>query len=245
MIRISIVTVCYNSLKSIEKTIQSVLNQTYPCFEYVIIDGSSTDGTIDVIKKYQKDFNGRLKFYSERDKGIYDAMNKGIEKCTGDMIGILNSDDYYESDTLEIVRKEADDYSYQILYGMIRQVNHGEEMGIVFKNHHNLPVAMINHPSCFVSKKIYDDYGLYNIHYKIAADYDYMLMCYKKNVIKFKPIYKVLTNFDVNGISSYSPISRLERVEIQYQYGLKSKKDVIVQKIKCVGSIILNMLYLR
>lgn len=242
MLKISIITVCYNSINSIEKTIESVLNQSYSCYEYIIIDGGSSDGTVDVIKKYENAFVGRLKYYSESDKGIYDAMNKGIKKCSGEMIGILNSDDYYEKDTLKLVSLATDDYPYQIIYGMLRQIVNNEEMGIVFTNHHFLEMSMINHPTCFVSKKIYDDYGLYNTAYKIAADYDYMLMCFKNDTIKFKPIYKILTNFGMNGISSQSPISRLERAQIQYKYGLIRKRDVLIQKLKCNGSILLKRL---
>ena len=99
--KISVITVCYNSKKTIEDTIKSVLNQTYQNYEYIIIDGCSTDGTIDLVKSYIPKFNGRLTFISEPDKGIYNAMNKGIRKATGDLICLLNSDDYYELDAFE------------------------------------------------------------------------------------------------------------------------------------------------
>lgn len=242
MLKISIVTVCYNSVNSIGRTIESVLNQSYPCYEYIIIDGGSTDGTVDVIKKYENAFEGRLKYYSESDKGIYDAMNKGIKKCSGELIGILNGGDYYENNTLKLVSLATDDDPYQIIYGMLRQIVNNAEMGIIFTNHHFLEITMINHPTCFVSKKIYDNYGLYNTIYKIAADYDYMLMCFKNNTIRFKPIYKILTNFEMNGISSQSPLSRLERAQIQYKYGLIHKRDVLIQKLKYNGNILLKRL---
>ena len=90
---ISIITATYNSAKTLERTFQSVLNQTFKEIEYWVIDGGSTDGTLDIVRKYEPIFGGRMHWISERDKGIYDAMNKGVSRCTGDIIGLLNSDD--------------------------------------------------------------------------------------------------------------------------------------------------------
>lgn len=100
MIKVSIVTVCYNSSKTIRKTFDSVLEQTYPEIEYLVIDGKSSDATVDIIKEYEPRFMGRMHWISEKDNGIYDAMNKGINMSTGELIGILNSDDYYEADAV-------------------------------------------------------------------------------------------------------------------------------------------------
>ena len=93
---ISIITATYNSAKTLERTFQSVLNQTFKEIEYWVIDGGSTDGTLDIVRKYEPIFGGRMHWISERDKGIYDAMNKGVSRCTGDIIGLLNSDDFYK-----------------------------------------------------------------------------------------------------------------------------------------------------
>ena len=98
MYKISIITVCLNSVKTIRDAIESLLQQTYQNFEYIIVDGESVDGTLDIIKEYECIFGNRMKLISERDHGIYDAMNKGIEIASGDIIGILNSDDWYEKD---------------------------------------------------------------------------------------------------------------------------------------------------
>ena len=117
---VSIITPCYNSEKTIEKTIKSVLGQTYKNIEYIIVDGGSSDSTIDIVKKYEMLFEGRMKVISEKDDGIYDAMNKGILNATGKLIGIVNSDDYYEADAVETVVKNMEEDEYQVLYGLLR-----------------------------------------------------------------------------------------------------------------------------
>ncbi len=112
---VSIITVCLNSEKTIEQTIQSVINQTYPNIEYIIIDGKSTDRTLEIIDKYK----GKISILvSESDEGIYDAMNKGLKLATGELIGIINSDDWYESDAVEtIVNSFLADRNVQVIYG--------------------------------------------------------------------------------------------------------------------------------
>jgi len=99
-ILVSIITPCLNSKKTIRKTIESVINQTYKNIEYIIVDGESTDGTIEIINEYREKYKDCIKFISEKDNGIYDAMNKGIKLCSGSLIGIINSDDYYETNAV-------------------------------------------------------------------------------------------------------------------------------------------------
>lgn len=123
---ISIITATYNSAETINDTIKSVLCQTNKDFEYIIVDGGSTDETIDIVKSYESEFSGRLKWVSEKDKGIYDAMNKGIKMASGDIIGILNSDDYYTSD--DILQTIADAFKCQnvdAIYGDIHFIKDG------------------------------------------------------------------------------------------------------------------------
>ena len=94
--KISVITVCYNSIATLQDTLESILRQTYPDMESIVVDGASKDGTVELIEKYSHQFSGRMKWLSEPDKGIYDAMNKGISMATGDIIGFLNADDYYQ-----------------------------------------------------------------------------------------------------------------------------------------------------
>ena len=105
--KFSIITICFNSEKTIERTIKSVLAQTCRDYEYIIVDGASKDSTLDIVKRYEPMFEGRMKWKSEPDKGIYNAMNKGIKRASGDIIGIVNSDDWLEPDALENVQKSV------------------------------------------------------------------------------------------------------------------------------------------
>ena len=127
MTKVSIITVCYNSSMTIRRTFDSVLNQTYADIEYIVVDGASTDGTIEIIKEYEPLFEGRMCWISEKDNGIYDAMNKGISMAEGELIGIINSDDYYEPDAVECMVNAMTNDKYQILYGSMRTWKNGEE----------------------------------------------------------------------------------------------------------------------
>lgn len=176
--KISVVTVCYNAVQTLEKTMLSVLNQTYPDVEYIIIDGGSTDGTVDIIKKYAD----RLAYWvSEPDKGIYDAMNKGIKVATGEWICFLNSgDSFYERAILEKVFKDVDinnDF-VDVIYGdMILNYSFVDLIS------YPLSLSMFNqtfpfsHPSSFV-KLVYMKSMYFDTQYKFAADYDFFLKLY-------------------------------------------------------------------
>lgn len=172
--KISVVTVCFNSGKTIENTIKSMLAQTYNNFEYWIIDGTSKDNTIQIIQRYESLFCGKLRYISERDSGIYNAINKGIRLCTGDMVGILNSDDYYSPDTLEIVAGKYVELGMEtfILIGnMMRVSQSGEPIYTYrFKQSQVESKSCFGHPSMFAAKKVYDLIGLYDESFKLAAD---------------------------------------------------------------------------
>lgn len=161
---ISIITVSYNAVKTIEDTITSVLNQTYSNIEYIIIDGASTDGTLDVIKKYQDDISIIV---SEPDKGIYDAMNKGIERANGELIGIINADDWYEANaverTVEIYLKG--EKKFDVLYGdMLYILLNGKTQKIIPPREvEGLRKKMIiGFASMFIAKKAYEKWGVYD-----------------------------------------------------------------------------------
>lgn len=218
-VKVSIITVCYNSKKYIRQTLESVLNQTYSNIEYIIIDGGSTDGTVDIIKQYESAFNGRMKWVSESDRGIYDAINKGIKMSKGDLIGILSSDDWYETDSIEKVIKLYDkNYPYQVLYGMARTLKDDIEWQIQFVNNNALVEFMMPHEACFITRKAYKKVGLYSLKYKIASDYDLLLRLNENEQMKFVPIYSVLVNFRLGGVSS-SEYTIYEHFVVRYHHG--------------------------
>ena len=223
----TIITVCFNSEKTIEKALKSVLEQTEGDYEYLIIDGGSTDSTMEIVKSYAPKFGGRIKWVSEKDHGIYDAMNKGIRMARGKLIGMVNSDDYYEPDALENMKRAYEklpesDRKHVILYGMQRRLRGGEEIEIEFVNHRILGEGMICHPTCFVSGAVYDEFGAYDTRYKSAADLDFLLRIKKNTDTVFVPVYHVISNFELGGMSSSSRGAK-EAARIRYKYGVFSK----------------------
>lgn len=230
-VHVSIITVSYNSAKTIKRTIESVLQQTYKNIEYIIVDGASTDGTVDIVREFESDFNGRLIWVSEPDHGIYDAMNKGIKMASGDLIGILNSDDYYELDAAENMVSALGNEKYQILYGFMRTLRNGDEYSIVIRTHKDLRNGMIAHPACFVTKQTYDDLGMYNTKYKSVADYDFMLRMSANKSVIFKPVYKLIANFEQGGMCS-TTMAWLELLELQREYGIITSGEYIKTMIK-------------
>ena len=181
--KISIVTATYNSAKTISDTMESVLSQTYGDFEYWVIDGASTDGTGDVVGSYADRCGGRLHCLSEPDRGIYDAMNKGIRLCTGDVVGILNSDDYYTSDdVLQTIADEFGRSDVDSVYGDIHFIRPGEPGKVVryyssalFRPFWLRFGFMPAHPSFYCRKAVYERLGAFSTSYKVAADFENLL----------------------------------------------------------------------
>ncbi len=229
----SIITPCFNSEKTIKRTLESVLNQTCQDYEYIIIDGGSTDKTLNIIKSYKPFFKEKLKVVSEKDDGIYDAMNKGIYRAQGEIIGIINSDDYYENNALENILQYYDKKKkYQILYGMMRIINAEEqELSIVFYHHRNLNNQIINHPSSFVTSKLYKELGTYNTDYKSVSDYDFMLKMAQNEKVVFTPVYNIIANFTKGGISG-SYIGIQETNSVKYKYKLISGRNYWLTRVK-------------
>ena len=161
--KISIVTATFNSSATLRDTIKSVLGQTYRDFEHLIIDGGSKDDTLDIVREYEPQYGGRLRWVSERDRGIYDAMNKGIAMATGDVVGILNSDDFYTSDTvLQAVAEAMQEQSVDAVYGDIHYVNEHDLTRCTryyssagFRRWKMRLGWMPAHPSFYCRKKIY------------------------------------------------------------------------------------------
>ena len=181
---ISLITVTYNSGNTLFSTLQSVLSQTHLDIEYIIVDGVSKDHTIDVLKEYEPKFNGRLRWISEPDKGLYDAMNKGIRMATGDVVGILNSDDFFTGkDVLaQVVRAFETDDRLAAVYGDVHFV-HPDKLdkcvryysSKVFKRKLMRFGFMPAHPTFFTYRKYFEKFGYYKIDYHIAADYELLI----------------------------------------------------------------------
>ncbi len=198
-IKVSIITVVYNGVYTIEQTIKSVINQNYSNIEYIIIDGASTDGTQELIQKYTKYIDI---FISEEDEGLYYAMNKGISNASGEIIGILNSDDLYVNTAIAQVVDYYKKHKVDIVYGNALWFGGSEKTELYnCSNIEELWYRMaIPHPATFVKKAIYEQYGLFNTKYRISADYDLMLRLYSQN-LKFGHADEVITYFRRGGVS--------------------------------------------
>ena len=213
--KISIVTSVYNNKGTISEAIESVLSQTYDNIEYIVVDGASTDGTVDVIKKYTDKITT---FVSEPDKGIYDGLNKGIGLATGDIVGILNSDDFYKSNDVletvvnEFIRKDIDclygDLEYVAAHDTDKIVRYWKskefEDGLFQKGWHPA------HPTFFVKREFYDKYGVFNLDFKIAADYEIMLRFLEKYKLKSSYINKTFVKMRIGGESNRSVLNILK-----------------------------------
>ena len=214
---ISIITATFNSAKTLKDTIQSVLRQTNKDFEYLIIDGGSTDETIDIVKSYESEFSGRLKWVSEKDQGIYDAMNKGIKMASGDVVGILNSDDYFTSDDiLQTVDNAFKSHEIDAIYGDIHFIRDGNPQKCVryYSSRMFRPFwlrfgFMPAHPSFYCKREVFEKAGLYSLDYKIGADYEMMVRLFKKYRIMSQYINKDFVTMRTGGASNNNVRSRI------------------------------------
>lgn len=214
---ISIITTTYNSEATVAWTIESVLRQSHKDIDYWVIDGDSKDGTLDVLRHYEPMFGGRMHVISEPDRGIYDAMNKGIKQCTGDVVGILNSDDYFTSDDIiENVAKVFCSENLDAVYGDIHFIHDGEPDKIVryYSSALFRPFLlrfgfMPAHPSFYVRRDVYEKFGTYSLDYKIASDYDMMVRLFHKHKIKSKYIKKDFVTMRTGGVSTKNVKNRI------------------------------------
>lgn len=215
--KISIITACYNSEKYIEDTIKSVLNQKHEDIEYIIVDGNSKDRTLEIIKKYEPLFKGRMKWLSENDKGIYDAMNKGLKMATGDFIGLINSDDYLASNNvISIINNIILERKAEVIYGNLEFIDPTKQNKIVRKwNDVKFNEKLIKrgwhpaHPTLYIKKEVYDKIGLFSLDYKIAADYDLMLRVFKIYKPKVSYINETFVKMRVGGVSTQGLRSKI------------------------------------
>lgn len=212
---ITIITVAYNASATIGATIQSVLNQTHKSIEYIIVDGCSKDGTIDIVKSFVDD---RIIFISEPDKGIYDAMNKGIGLATGKIVGILNSDDFYaDIHVIENVVANFNKTNCEALYGNLLYVDAVDTSKIIrtwvagnYKRSNFLQGWMPPHPTFFVLLKVYAQYGLFNLALKSAADYELLLRFLYKHKTSTHYLPKTLVHMRTGGMSNRNIGNRIK-----------------------------------
>lgn len=211
---ISIVTVCYNEYTTIARTIQSIINQNCDSIEYIIIDGGSNDGTLDIIKRYEKNITY---WVSEPDEGIYDAMNKGIGLANGEWITFMNANDWYEKNAFDIILNELDRCSDGLLYAKVHKIIDGKIEGYIGISETTNPEEihfrnLYCHQGLFVKKDLFKIVGVYDTNFQYLADYDWLLKAHKMG---YDPKYIdfCVANFLIGGVSG-SPAANVERCKL-------------------------------
>lgn len=238
-VKVSIITVTYNSEKYLPETIDSVRNQTYNNIEYIIIDGASTDSTVEIIKNHEEDINYWI---SEEDDGIYHAMNKGIKIASGEIIGILNSDDCLVPDAIEKVIDISQSITKDkyVIHGNIARYNSNgifvDKRGPKKIPFYYLLATPIKHPAMFVSKNVYDQLGEYDENCGLAADYDFILRVLM-NDVDVRYIDEVLTKMKLVGVTSGDN----QRATLGEQYKIIRKNTD--SKIVSTVAIIIRFFY--
>jgi glycosyltransferase involved in cell wall biosynthesis len=211
-LKISIITVAYNSNKTIEDTIKSVLDQTYSDIEYILVDGGSSDNTLNIIKEYEGKFIASKKSYkwiSEKDNGIYDAINKGISMASGDIVGILNSDDYfYDNNVVSDIHTVFVNNDIDCLYGNLIYIHpftgkvHRRWKSNEFVEGSFQRSWTPAHPTFYCLKSVYDKHGLYKTTYKIAADVELMYRFLQKKHVRSYYYNRNFVKMRQGGVSS-------------------------------------------
>ena len=216
-ILVSIITVCYNSSRTIEDTIASVLSQTYQNWEHIIVDGGSKDNTIDILKRHEQEYAGRLKIHQGPDKGIYDAMNKGI-----------NSDDWYASNALEdVVNTYLDKLCDEaVITGGLCRVRDGV---VIYTQMHSeislngLKKGMpLQHPAVFVTKKVYERIGVFDLSFPHIADYDFIWRCFEDRKVRFLFVSSIVSFMREGGASDCLSWKHIKSRTIE-RYRLRKK----------------------
>jgi len=222
---VSIITVVYNAADCLKETIESVVNQTYPHLEYILVDGGSTDQTLAIIQDYEDDIDY---WVSEPDRGLYDAMNKGISLSTGQLIGILNAGDRYEPDAIATLVEHWQNQTHPAIFtGNCRVLTEkldqksqkGDRAILESGNPQKLPIRMIPHAAVFVTRDVYESQGLFDLGFKIASDFDFLCRCYQL-AIPFHFIDQTLVTTDPRGISGNYYKSEWDYAKIRLRYAL-------------------------
>lgn len=238
--KVSIITISYNSEKSIEKTMLSVLEQSYRPLEYVLVDGRSTDGTIQLIESYIPKFQEagiETNFKSEPDKGISDAFNKGIERPTGDIIGIINSDDALSENALEMVAEVFEEQSEAgVVCGDCLWIDETNRLQYIRKSKMELKKLkyemVLMHPTCFVRKSVYEKYGTFDVNLKYIMDKELMARFYQ-NGVQFSYIPKTIAIMHSGGASDLNSDKVFdEGIDVAVKYGVPRWKAVLRSNYK-------------
>lgn len=212
MLRITVITVTYNSEATVAETMDSVLAQIYPNIEYIVVDGGSTDKTIDIIRQYEPRFQGRMRWISKPDQGIYDAMNKGIAMATGEVIGMLNSDDLFiDAEVLTDIASAFEDRQIACIHGNLYFVRHDDTNHIVriWKSSPYKPNSFARgwhpaHPTFYVRREYYIRFGGYDIAFPVSADFELMLRFLEKHRLHSLFINRFLVKMRMGGESTGS-----------------------------------------
>ena len=202
MQKVSVITINFNNKAGLVNTIQSVISQTFSDFEFIIIDGKSMDGSMDVINKYSDKISN---WVSEKDEGIYDALNKGLSKATGEYCFFLNSGDYFSSsDVLQKIFSA--NTNVDIIYGDVKlEINSqlvGEKKHPDILSKHYLLTEVVAHQAQFIKRKLFEDFGNYDLNYKIAADYEFFIRMIFKHSVSTKHLPLFISSFDISGLSN-------------------------------------------
>lgn len=222
--KVSLITATYNSEISIKTCLDSIVSQDYSDLEYLFIDGGSSDNTLSIIKKYRQN-NPFIKMVSEKDYGIYDALNKGISAASGDIIGFVHSDDFLaSSDIINDIVSMMKTESLDGVYGNLQYVNKNNTQKVIrnwiscdFKFSKLKNGWMPPHPTLFLKKEVYQKHGLFDVSYRISADYDFMLRIFKDSELKFGYLPKVITKMRVGGASNRSIKNIIEKSKEDYR----------------------------
>ena len=211
-IKVSIITVVWNNKETIKDSINSVLNQTYADIEYIVVDGSSSDGTIDIVQGYGDKI---AHFISEPDEGLYDALNKGIKLASGEVIGILHSDDLFSdglvvSDMIErmVVKNAEITFSDMIIIDKTMTKVLRYYMASYFSPWMFKIGWMPPHPTCFIKKSLFDEFGLYSLDYKIAGDFDFLVRIFYARDINWAYLNRVTIKMRQGGVSNAGFLSK-------------------------------------
>ncbi|WP_448907266.1 glycosyltransferase family 2 protein [Hoylesella shahii] len=215
--KVSIITVAFNSAATIAHCMQSVLDQSFSNIEYIVVDGLSKDNTLNIVREFEPLFAGKMRWISENDNGIYDAMNKGLHMATGDVVGILNSDDFFtDNDVIEKVAQAFTDDNIDAVYGDVHFVRETNLSRCVryyssagFRPWWLRFGIMPAHPSFYARKEVFQKAGLYKTDYKIGGDFEMMVRLFKRFDIKTKYLPMVFVTMRMGGASTKNVGSRL------------------------------------